>query len=235
MTASSKYTKELKRRHTILRLLSENYPTAQCALYHQNAFQLLVATILSAQCTDGMVNKVTPKLFAVAPTPQAMVSLPLPTLQTIIKPTGFFVNKAKMIHQMSQQLLERFDGQVPSSMEELLTLSGVGRKTASVVLGAAFGKAEGIVVDTHVSRLSQRLQFVASKTADRIEKELMNWVPRELWIPLSHQLIHHGRNVCTARKPNCKGCFLSNYCPSAHQSDTNQTQRSKLNKNDRTH
>lgn len=216
MSNLKKYTKELQRRHTILKLLSENYPSAQCTLNYQSAYQLLVATILSAQCTDVMVNKVTPKLFSVAPTPQAMVNLPLPELETIIKPTGFFVHKSRLLKKMSSQLLEQFRGEVPSTMDDLLKLSGVGRKTASVVLGAFWGKAEGIVVDTHVRRLSQRLKLAEATTPDKIESELMSWVPKESWISISHQLITHGRLICLARSPKCSHCFLSNYCPSAN-------------------
>lgn len=213
--ALKKYTKELSRRHTILSLLEESYPNATCALTHNSTYQLTVATILSAQCTDVMVNKVTPMLFQVAPTPNKMNLLTLTELQDLIRPTGFYVNKAKHIKQMTKQLIEEYDGVVPATMEQLIRLSGIGRKTASVVLGTAFGKSEGIVVDTHVKRLSQRLKLTQENKSDKIERELMSWVPRTSWISLSHCLILHGRQICQARKPNCSHCFLVNYCPSS--------------------
>jgi len=208
-------TSHKKRIDQILSLLELHYPGAECALLHQTPYQLLVATILSAQCTDVMVNKVTPALFKKAPTPQAMVKLTSAKLEKLIHSTGFYVNKAKNILAMSNQLLTRFNGEVPQTLDELITLPGVGRKTASVELGVAFHIAEGVVVDTHVTRLSQRLGFTKQTDAVKIEQDLMKIVPQTQWINISHQLILHGRQLCKARNPMCSDCFLSAICPSS--------------------
>ena len=180
--------------------LLEHYPNPRCELNHKNPFELLVATILSAQCTDVRVNKVTPALFRAYPTPEAMSVAPLDHLEELVKTTGFFRNKAKSLKEASQTIVEDFDGTVPNTMEELLTLRGAARKTANVVLGNAFGINEGVVVDTHVKRISNRLGLTKEKkNTNKIELDLMALFPRETWTNLSHLLIHHGRNACKAR------------------------------------
>ena len=181
------------------------FPQAQCALRHENAFQLLVATILSAQCTDERVNKVTPGLFQKYPTPQDFAALPQPVLEEEIRSTGFFRNKAKNIIGMAKKLVTDFGGQVPRTMEEMLTLPGVARKTANVVLGTAYGIPTGIVVDTHVFRIARRLKLSNQKTPEKVEQDLIKLVPRERWITFGHQMIWFGRKVCQARKPLCAG------------------------------
>jgi len=195
------------------------YPDADCALRHVDAFQLLVATILSAQSTDETVNKVTPVLFAKYPTPRAFADAPVEEIERIIHSTGFFRQKAKSIQGTARKIVDEFGGSVPQTLEELVTLPGVARKTANVVLGTAFGKNEGVVVDTHVGRLSMRLGFTWSgkdaKDAVKIERDLMELFPQESWTFLGHSLIWHGRRVCGARKPNCEGCTLNKLCPSA--------------------
>ncbi len=191
------------------------HPDAACALEHQDPFQLLVATILSAQCTDARVNLVTPGLFARFPDPAAMSRASQEELEEIIRSTGFYRNKSKAIRGASQRLVDAFGGMVPRTMEELLTLPGVARKTASVVLGVAYGLAEGVVVDTHVHRLSRRLGLSRGKDPDEVERDLMRQVPRENWIDFAHLLIFHGRRVCVARKPRCSGCAVNDLCPSA--------------------
>lgn len=199
----------------ILRLLHEAYPDAECALHHRNAFELLVATILSAQCTDERVNKVTPALFARFPTPEAMAAADREEVETLIRSTGFYHNKAKNIQTAAQRIVSAYEGAVPATMEELLTLGGVARKTANVVLGVAYGIADGIVVDTHVKRLSNRLGLTTETTPEKIERDLQQITPRSEWINLSHLLIFHGRQVCDARKPLCGSCTLRHLCPSA--------------------
>lgn len=194
-----------------MRLRSE-FPNAECALVHGNPFQLLVATILSAQCTDERVNKVTPELFRKFPDPAAMAAADEMELQETIRSTGFFRNKAKSLVGASRTIAEKFGGIVPDSMDQLLELSGVARKTANVVLGTWFGIADGVVVDTHVSRLSRRLGFTAHTDPKKIEKDLMQQIPREDWISFSHQLILHGRKTCKAQKPRCGECFLADLC-----------------------
>jgi len=195
--------------------LKAAYPEAACALTHENPFQLLVATILSAQCTDERVNKVTPALFARYPDAGAMKEAEVEALEDLIRTTGFYHNKTKSLLGASRRLAEEFGGRVPSSMEELLTLPGVARKTANVVLGVGYGIASGVVVDTHVYRLSRRLGLTRAKTPVDIEQDLMKIVPREEWILLAHLLIHHGRRVCVARKPRCAICPVRDLCPSA--------------------
>jgi len=195
--------------------LRRAYPDAACALTHVDPFQLLIATILSAQCTDARVNMVTPVLFAAYPDAVSMSRAEPEALEAIIRSTGFYRNKAKSIRAASARIVEAYGGRVPSTMEELLTLPGVARKTANVVLGVGYGIADGVVVDTHVDRLAHRLGLSEGKNPDVIEADLMRVVPREAWIDLSHLLIAHGRDVCQARKPACDRCPVASLCPSA--------------------
>jgi endonuclease III len=201
-----------KRVAAILAKLDEAYPNATCELKHDNAFQLLVSTILSAQCTDVRVNQVTQTLYKKYENPEAFAHANPKELEQEIRPTGFFRNKTKSVMGASKAILERFGGQVPRTMEEILTLPGVARKTANVVLGTAFGIASGIVVDTHVLRLSNRLDLTRNEDPKKIEQDLMQVIPREKWIQFSHQLIWHGRRVCAARKPKCAECNLEKLC-----------------------
>ena len=195
--------------------LTEAYPDAHCALDHRNAFELLAATILSAQCTDARVNMVTPSLFEHYPTAHELADAAQEDVEEIIRSTGFFRSKAKSLIGMARALVERHDGEVPRSMDELTALPGVGRKTANVILGNAFDMNEGVVVDTHVARLSHRLGLVTGDDPVKIERKLMQLVPRERWTMLSHLLIEHGRRVCDARKPRCGECVLADTCPSS--------------------
>jgi len=199
----------------ILRRLAAAYPNAECALHHRNAWELLVATILSAQCTDARVNMVTPELFRKYPTPKAMAEASLPAIEAEIRSTGFYHNKAKSIQGAAKVISTQFKGQVPRTMAELLTVPGAARKTANVVLGVAYKVAEGVVVDTHVLRLSKRLGLTHSDEPKKVEQELMQIIPRDHWIQFSHELIHHGRQVCIARKPKCVECTLETLCHSA--------------------
>ena len=201
-----------KRVSKILEKLNEAYPAATCALTHDNPFQLLISTILSAQCTDERVNQVTATLFVKYPTPESFAYATPKELEQDIRPTGFFRNKTKSIMGASKKIVEEFSGAVPRTMEQLLTLPGVARKTANVVLGTAFGIPSGVVVDTHVQRLSQRLDLSANEDPKKIEQDLMKIIPQERWILFSHQLIWHGRRVCQARKPRCIECNLENLC-----------------------
>jgi endonuclease III len=185
----------------ILKGLDEAYPDAVCALTHRTPWELLVATILSAQCTDARVNMVTPELFKRFPTPAAMAKAKLPELEDLIRTTGFFRNKAKSIQGAAKKITEEFAGKVPETLAELITVPGAARKTANVVLGVSFGKAEGVVVDTHVFRIAHRLDLAKGDTAQKVEQELMQILPRDKWIDFSHQVIHHGRQVCVARNP----------------------------------
>jgi endonuclease III len=196
----------------ILRRLDRLYPGATCALLHNSAWELLVATILSAQCTDVRVNLVTPGLFQCYPSPQAFAALKPEELEPQIRSTGFFRNKSKSVVGAARRLVEEFRGQVPDDMQKLLTLPGVARKTANVVLGTWFGKADGVVVDTHVHRLSRRLELTRNDDPQKIEQDLMRVVPREKWITFAHQIIWHGRKLCTARQPKCADCLLENIC-----------------------
>ena len=196
----------------ILEKLDEAYPAATCALRHTNAFQLLIATILSAQCTDERVNMVTPGLFAKYPDAKAFAYAHPRDIENEIRSTGFFRNKTKSIIGASKKIVEGFHGEVPRTMEELLTLPGVARKTANVVLGCAFGIASGIVVDTHVQRLSVRLDLTKNTDPKKIEQDLMQIIPQDRWILFSHQLIWHGRRICHARKPKCIECNLEKLC-----------------------
>lgn len=204
-----------KRIAELLRRLEAAYPNAECALHHRNPWELLVATILSAQCTDVRVNMVTPELFRKFPTPKAMAEASLPALEEEIRSTGFYHNKAKSISGAAKQLVERFGGKVPKTMAELLTLPGVARKTGNVVLGVAFGLAEGVVVDTHVLRVSRRLDLTEADEPKKVEQDLMLIIPRDHWIQFSHEVIHHGRQICIARKPRCIDCTIETLCYSA--------------------
>jgi endonuclease-3 len=199
----------------IIARLKRRYPEARCALDHQDPLQLLVATILSAQCTDARVNLVTRDLFTRYHTARDYADANPEVFEGEIKSTGFFRNKTKSILGMARALVERHAGQVPNTMEELTRLPGVGRKTANVVLGTAFGLNEGVVVDTHVSRLANRLKLTSQKDPVKIERDLMKLVPRRDWTDFSHLLIHHGRQICDARKPKCELCPVNDLCPSA--------------------
>ena len=201
-----------KRVAAILAKLDEAYPDATCELNHENAFQLLISTILSAQCTDVRVNQVAETLYKKYPTPEAFAHANPSELEQDIRPTGFFRNKTKSIMGASKAILEHFAGQVPRTMEEMLTLPGAARKTANVVLGTAYGIASGIVVDTHVIRISNRLDLTRNEDPKKIEMDLMRVIPKEKWIKFSHQIIWHGRRVCQARKPKCVECNLEQIC-----------------------
>lgn len=207
--------KKRERAGEIVARMREAYPDAHCSLDHENAYQLLVATILSAQCTDERVNKVTPALFERYPEPADLAAAEREELEELIHSTGFFRNKAKSLQGMAEAVVEGHDGRIPDTMKELVKLPGVGRKTANVILGVAFGKAEGVVVDTHVKRLSGRLKLTAQKTPTKIERDLMEIIPREDWTQLAHFFIDHGRAVCDARAPKCGECVLADICPSA--------------------
>ena len=196
----------------ILAALDEAYPAAECALTHRSPWELLVATILSAQCTDVRVNMVTPELFRRFPTPQKMAKATLPQLEALIRTTGFFHNKAKSIQGAARKIVSNFNGQVPQTLAELITIPGAARKTANVVLGVAYGKAEGVVVDTHVFRITHRLGLAKGETPQKVEQELMRILPQSCWIDFSHQIIHHGRQICEARKPKCDRCNLEQLC-----------------------
>jgi endonuclease III len=196
----------------ILRRLAKAYPNAECALVHHNAWELLVATILSAQCTDARVNMVTPELFRIFPTPKAMAAASLPAIEEIIRSTGFYHNKAKSISGAAKKIVSDFGGKVPQTMAELLTVPGAARKTANVVLGVAYKIAEGVVVDTHVLRISNRLGLTQSHDPKKVEQDLMQILPKDRWIAFSHEVIHHGRNICVARKPKCVDCSLETLC-----------------------
>lgn len=201
-----------KRVAAILAKLDEAYPTATCELKHENAFQLLISTILSAQCTDVRVNQVTETLYKKYPNAEAFAHANPNELEREIRPTGFFRNKTKSIMGASKGIIENFGGQVPRTMEEILTLPGVARKTGNVVLGTAYGIASGVVVDTHVIRLSRRLDLTKHEDPKKIEEDLMRVLPKEKWITFSHQLIWHGRRVCVARNPRCIDCNLESIC-----------------------
>lgn len=207
--ATPEYAREIYDR------LHAHYPDAHCALDYKTPFQLLVATILSAQCTDKRVNMVTPALFERYRTPAAMAAAKLEELEDIIKSTGFFRNKAKNLVGMATAVADRHGGEVPDEMDALVALPGVGRKTANVVLGNAFDRNEGVVVDTHVSRVSQRLGLTSQTDPVKIEQDLVKLFPRERWTLLSHLLIEHGRQICDARRPKCEICFLNDLCPSS--------------------
>jgi endonuclease-3 len=194
--------------------LRRAYPEAECALRHRNPFELLAATILSAQCTDARVNMVTPELFRRWPGPSALASAGRAEVEGVVRSTGFFRNKAKSLRGMAAALRDRHGGEVPRTMEELVALPGVARKTANVVLGTAFGIADGVVVDTHVGRIARRLGLTREEDPVKVERDLMEALPREEWTMFSHRLIHHGRRVCTARAPRCGECPVAGLCPS---------------------
>jgi endonuclease-3 len=220
MSAEKRRTRTLKptspeRVTAILAELRKAYPDVVCALTHKNAWELTVATILSAQCTDVRVNLVTPALFKTFPTPKAMAAASLPELEELIRTTGFFRNKAKNIQGAAKVVTEQFGGKVPQTMEEILTLPGVARKTGNVVLGSWFEIAVGVVVDTHVMRLSRRLELTKETAPEKVERDLMKIIPQDRWISFSHELIHHGRQVCIARKPRCVDCTLEKLCNSS--------------------
>jgi endonuclease-3 len=206
-------TDKKQRTEEIIKRLEKEYPDAHCALNHTNAFELLIATILSAQCTDERVNIVTGNLFRKYRQPQDYAAVAQEELERDIHSTGFFRNKAKNIQAACQQIIELYGGEIPQTMEELLVLNGVARKTANVVLGNAFGIASGVVVDTHVSRLSQRLGLTAETAPEKIENDLQQLVPKKDWIMFPHWLISHGRKICQARKPKCAECVLNDICP----------------------
>ncbi len=198
----------------ILDALYKSYPGAVCALNHTNAWELTVATILSAQCTDARVNLVTPKLFRLYPTPKSLAAASLPEIEEVIRTTGFFRNKAKSIQGAARTVVEEFGGEVPQTMEQILTLPGVARKTANVVLGSWFEIASGVVVDTHVLRISRRLELTANDDPQKVEMDLQKVIPEANWIDYSHMIIHHGRQICIARKPRCVDCSLETLCNS---------------------
>lgn len=204
--------KKKERAKAILELLADHYPDAHCALHHKNAFELLVATILSAQCTDERVNLVTPQLFKKYSNAKKMSQAALLDLERLIHSTGFYKNKAKNIKACAEKLVEKYHGEVPNIMEELCELPGVGRKTANVILGNIFS-LPGLVVDTHVMRVSNRLDLARGIDAVKLEKDLQIVIPESQWTIYSHYIITHGRSVCTARKPDCKNCFLNHLCP----------------------
>jgi endonuclease-3 len=207
---------ELKTRtRKIIGLLKKAYPDAKCSLNHSNAFELLIATILSAQCTDARVNIVTQDLFRKYRKPEDYLKVPEKELQRDIRTTGFFRNKTKSIQGTAKALTEQYGGKVPETIDELLELPGVARKTANVVMGNAFGIASGVVVDTHVTRLSHRLDLSAEKTAEKIETDLIKVVPKKDWIIFPHLLIAHGRAICKARNPLCDQCVVEKLCPSS--------------------
>ncbi len=199
----------------IINLLRKRYPGAKCALNFENVHQLMVATILSAQCTDQRVNIVTKDLFQKYRSVKDFADANISELENDVRSTGFFRNKAKSIQRSAQQLLEEYGGEIPKSIEKLIKLAGVGRKTASVILGTGYGVAEGIVVDTHVTRISRLLGLTSKKDAVKIEQDLMQIIPKNDWIDYSHLLIHHGRAICIARRPKCPECPVNKLCPSA--------------------
>lgn len=201
-----------KRVAAILAKLDEAYSNANCELKHKSAFELLISTILSAQCTDVRVNQVTETLYKKYRGPKDFAYAVPSELEQELRPTGFFRNKTKSVMGASKDLLERFHGEVPQTMEEMLTLPGVARKTANVVLGTAYGIASGVVVDTHVQRVSRRLDLTRNEEPKKIEQDLMNIIPKERWIQFSHQVIWHGRRVCFARRPKCTACNLEKIC-----------------------
>lgn len=192
--------------------LAKSYESAECALHHKNPFELLVATILSAQCTDERVNAVTPRLFAKYPTPAALAAANQADVEKIIHSLGFFRAKATNLRGMAQKLMELYDGKIPRTLEELIALPGIGRKTANVVLGTAFGIATGVVVDTHVKRLTRLLGLTTATAPEQIERDLIELLPADEWVNFSHRLIHHGRKICIARRPQCSICPLLKLC-----------------------
>lgn len=224
MARESRADKQARVR-VITRQLQRSYPEAKCALHYTTPHELLVATILSAQCTDERVNKTTPALFARYRSVEAYAQAEPAKLEGLIKSTGFFRSKAKSIRNSAREITERFGGVVPSTLDELTSLAGVGRKTASVVLGVWFNKAEGIVVDTHVGRISRLLRLTSADDPLKIERDLMALIPKQDWIDWSHLLIHHGRAVCIARRPRCAVCPIEPHCPSSKLSKRTITRK----------
>ena len=214
------------RLRTILERLDKKYPGVRCALTHTNVWELLAATILSAQCTDVRVNMVTPALFERFPTPAAMAAASLPEIEALIRTTGFFRNKAKHLRGAAARITQEFRGKVPNTMEDLLTLPGVARKTANVVLGSWFGIADGVVVDTHVLRIARRLGLTKNTTPEKVERDLIRVLPQQRWIDFSHQIIHLGREICIARKPRCMDCPLEDRCLSKDKTWNSQRESS---------
>ena len=214
MSRESKRARSV-RANEIYDRLHDRYPDARCALEHGNPYELIVATILSAQCTDARVNQVTPELFRRYPDALSLSRARQEDLEEVIHSTGFFRSKAKNLIAMARSVTERHGGEIPAAMTALVALAGVGRKTANVVLGNAFDIAEGVVVDTHVGRLSQRMKLTAEKSPEKVEKDLMELFPRPRWTLLSHLLIFHGRAVCAARTPRCEVCTMASLCPSS--------------------
>lgn len=208
-------SKKLERMNAILTVLQKQYPDAVCALHYSTPFQLLIATILSAQCTDARVNMVTPHLFAEYPDAETMQKADINHLEEIIHSTGFYKAKAKNILACSQMIMNVYNGELPLDIDALILLPGVGRKTANVLLGNAFGINAGITVDTHVTRIMNALKFVKTTDAVKIEQELLPLVPQNDWTVFTHRIIEHGRAVCIARRPKCNDCVISEYCPSA--------------------
>lgn len=207
------FDQKKKRAATIIRKLKRYYPDAHCALHHSTPLELLVATILSAQCTDERVNKVTPDLFRRYPNAEGYASASLSELEHIIRSVNFFRNKAKALKGMGEKLIGEYSGEVPRDLDALTSLPGVGRKTANVVLGNAFNIATGIVVDTHVKRVAFRLGLTSQLTPEKVEADLLALIPRKDWVLISHLLIFHGRQICKARRPLCESCFLEGECP----------------------
>ena len=213
MSADSPTAEVKKAVGRVLRRLKADYPDVECALMYRSPFQLLIATILSAQCTDQRVNMVTKDLFRKYRKPADFATAPLKDIESAVKSTGFFRNKAKNIKSCSAELVEKHQGKVPQNLEALVELAGVGRKTANVVLGTAFGIPTGVVVDTHVGRLSRRLGLTKQKDPVKVERDLMRVLPKREWINFSHRMIHHGRQICAARKPLCEKCSMNKFCP----------------------
>ena len=197
----------------VIRALRRDYGDAECALLHDTPEQLLFATILSAQCTDERVNIVTRDLFEQCPTPFELAATPVKEIENIVQSTGFYRNKAKNLKACAQALVDKHDGEVPRDLDQLVKLAGVGRKTANVVLGTAFGMATGVVVDTHVGRISRRLGLTEQTDPVKVERDLMNVLPKKEWVMYSHRIIHHGRQICKARKANCDECGMKKFCP----------------------
>jgi endonuclease III len=197
----------------VARRLAADYPDVTCALENESAFELLIATILSAQCTDERVNMVTPELFRRWPNAAAMAMAPIDQLEKVIRSTGFYRNKAKNIKACSRELADKYGGEIPRDINLMVALPGVGRKTANVVLGTAYGMATGVVVDTHVARISRRLGLTKASDATKIEQDLMRLLPERQWVDFAHRMIHHGRQICTARKPKCNLCSMKHFCP----------------------
>ncbi len=228
MEIKKKSIESLKKRvKEIIKILRRSYPHSQTALHYQTPFQLLVATILAAQCTDERVNQITPQLFQKYPTIDSLAEAKQEEVEAIIRPTGFFRHKARHLIAAAQAIMENFGGEVPGEMDKLISLPGVARKTANIVLSSAFKRAEGIAVDTHVRRLARRLGLSSAQDPNKIEEDLMAIVPREDWLDFNYLLVDHGRAVCQARRPRCQECVLRFLCPSADKIDSPGARRNK--------